>query len=122
MTDVHGEPQQGGALPAQIWHDYMSAVTEGHGCAPLHESTAGLTFQPFYGKYATTGKQEAQASEETPKHHHSHGHPKKSERAVIEVQESPAPKAPAATPSPGKHEPPAQPPPAAEPQTGGAAP
>ena len=25
MTDVHGEPQQGGYLPAEIWHDYMSA-------------------------------------------------------------------------------------------------
>ena len=23
MTDVHGEPQQGGYLPAEIWHAYM---------------------------------------------------------------------------------------------------
>ena len=29
MTDVHGEPQQGGYLPAEIWHAYMSAVTAG---------------------------------------------------------------------------------------------
>ena len=33
MTDVHGEPQQGGYLPAEIWHDYMAAVTEGQTCA-----------------------------------------------------------------------------------------
>ena len=38
MTDVHGEPQQGGYLPADIWHDYMAPVTEGEPCAPLHES------------------------------------------------------------------------------------
>jgi penicillin-binding protein 1A len=56
MTSVHGEPQQGGALPAQIWHAYMSAVTEGKPCAPLHESSEGITYVPFYGKYATTGQ------------------------------------------------------------------
>ena len=55
MTDVHGEPQQGGYLPAEIWHAYMAAVTEGHPCAPLNESNAGLSFQPFYGKFAATG-------------------------------------------------------------------
>ena len=26
MTDVHGEPQFGGLLPAEIWHDFMSSV------------------------------------------------------------------------------------------------
>ncbi len=56
MTDVHGEPQQGGALPAVIWHDYMSAVTEGKPCAPLHTSSEGISYQPFYGKFATTGE------------------------------------------------------------------
>jgi len=64
MTDVHGELQQGGALPAVIWHDYMSAVTEGHPCAPLHESNAGISFQPFYGKYAATGLAAAAAEKE----------------------------------------------------------
>jgi penicillin-binding protein 1A len=115
MTDVHGEPQQGGALPAQIWHDYMSAVTEGHPCAPLNESNAGLTFQPFYGKYASTGSRESEAAEAVakPKHHAAHSH--KSEKAVIEVQETPSSPAPAA-PTPKQ-----QPPPA-EPRTGGAAP
>ncbi len=33
MTDVHGEPQQGGYIPAFIWHDYMSGVV--HQCTPL---------------------------------------------------------------------------------------
>ena len=35
MTDVHGEPQQGGYLPAEIWHDYMAAVTEGQPCVRI---------------------------------------------------------------------------------------
>ncbi len=64
MTDVHGEPQQGGYLPAEIWHAYMAAVTEGKACAPLHESNAGLTFEPFYGKYASTGLAAAAAETE----------------------------------------------------------
>jgi penicillin-binding protein 1A len=56
MTSVHGEIQQGGKLPSDIWHAYMSAVTEGQPCAPLNESSAGISYQPFYGKYATTGQ------------------------------------------------------------------
>jgi penicillin-binding protein 1A len=63
MTDVHGEPQQGGALPAEIWHAYMSAVTEGTPCAPLHESSEGISYQPFYGKYAATGQAQAPENE-----------------------------------------------------------
>jgi penicillin-binding protein 1A len=55
MTDVHGEPQQGGFLPAEIWHTYMQPVTEGHPCATLKESSEGITYAPFYGKYAATG-------------------------------------------------------------------
>ena len=35
MTDVHGEPQQGGYLPAEIWHAYMAAVTENQACVPV---------------------------------------------------------------------------------------
>ena len=35
MTDVHGEPQQGGYLPAEIWHAYMAAVTEGQPCVAV---------------------------------------------------------------------------------------
>jgi penicillin-binding protein 1A len=130
MTSVHGEPQQGGALPAVIWHDYMSAVTEGKPCAPLHESSQGISYQPFYGKYATTGRSggEAEQSSEAPeavkpRHtgtHHGGGH------AGREVQEAPAPRTPAPT-APAPTEPEATPP-AAPPahghghDTGGAAP
>jgi penicillin-binding protein 1A len=114
MTDVHGEPQQGGALPAVIWKTYMDAVTEGKPCAPLHESSAGIEYRPFYGKYATTGATQPFQSTESapllerpavrpsrpaPNHGNRHG-----ERAIIEVQEAPAPKseAPAPkTPAPG---------------------
>jgi len=66
MTDVHGVPQQGGYLPADIWHAYMGPVTEGHPCAPLHESSEGITYAPFYGKFASTGEQQAgkEAAEE----------------------------------------------------------
>jgi penicillin-binding protein 1A len=75
MTSVHGELQQGGALPSVIWHDYMSAVTEGHPCAPLHESNTGITFQPFYGKFAATGlaaaASEGESSEKRKPHRRS---------------------------------------------------
>jgi penicillin-binding protein 1A len=55
MTDVHGEPQQGGYLPAEIWHAYMAAVTEGQSCTPFAKSREELSYQPFYGKYSSTG-------------------------------------------------------------------
>jgi penicillin-binding protein 1A len=137
MTDVQGELQQGGALPAVIWHDYMSAVTEGHPCAALNESNAGISFRPFYGKYAATG--EALLSQQSlpgkPATHAKAKHPdhgtgnRQSERPVLEVQEAPAPKsetpatkAPAPT-APGRE--PAAPSPAGPSGgvgTGGAAP
>src|SRR5271155_854083 len=55
MTDVHGEPQQGGYLPAEIWHTYMAAVTEGQPCVPFPPSKEAIAYKPFYGKYASTG-------------------------------------------------------------------
>ena len=55
MTDVHGEPQQGGYLPAEIWHDYMAAVTEGQPCVEFPAVQEALSYQPFFGKYASTG-------------------------------------------------------------------
>jgi penicillin-binding protein 1A len=69
MTDVHGQPQQGGYLPADIWHAYMAPVTEGHPCAPLHESSEGISYAPFYGKFAATGRAQAasEAEAKTPK-------------------------------------------------------
>jgi penicillin-binding protein 1A len=56
MTDVHGEPQQGGYLPAEIWHAYMAAVTEGEACAEFPSPTEPLSYQPFFGKFASTGQ------------------------------------------------------------------
>jgi len=64
MTDVHGQPQQGGYLPAEIWHAYMSSVIEGRSCVPFRTPTESITYQPFFGKYATTGQTEASGSSE----------------------------------------------------------
>jgi penicillin-binding protein 1A len=81
MTDVHGEPQQGGYLPAEIWHAYMAAVTEGQSCVPFPPSKEAISYEPFYGKYASTGlalaAQEAASSSEhaAKKSHHKHAEP-----------------------------------------------
>jgi penicillin-binding protein 1A len=56
MTDVHGEPQQGGYLPAEIWHAYMAAVTEGQKCVEFPPATEPLVYQPFFGKFASSGE------------------------------------------------------------------
>jgi penicillin-binding protein 1A len=110
MTSVHGEPQQGGALPAQIWHNYMSAVTEGKPCAPLHTSSEGISYQPFYGKYATTGQQSAEP--EQPESHKKAKHSPPGGKgnagpgggtlpqAKIEVEEAPPPHEAPAPPAP----------------------
>ncbi len=55
MTDVHGEPQQGGYLPAEIWHAYMDPVVGTH-CVPFPQPTEPLVYQPFFGHFATTGE------------------------------------------------------------------
>jgi penicillin-binding protein 1A len=62
MTDVHGEPQQGGYLPAEIWHAYMAAVTEGQQCSEFPPPTEPLVYQPFFGKYESAGRS-SQANE-----------------------------------------------------------
>jgi penicillin-binding protein 1A len=64
MTDVHGEPQQGGYLPAEIWHAYMSQVVEGKTCEQFPPAKESLTYEPFYGKYATTGQSRSSSVEE----------------------------------------------------------
>jgi penicillin-binding protein 1A len=64
MTDVHGEPQQGGALPAVIWHDYMSGVVGTH-CVEFPQPTEPISYQPFFGKFASTGQASAPESEAT---------------------------------------------------------
>ncbi len=92
MTDVHGEPQQGGYLPAEIWHHYMAAVTEGQPCTEFPQPTEPISYQPFFGKFATTGQsfQQSSSSESEPtKHsakHHPHAHP-----SPESEEESPAP-------------------------------
>ncbi len=63
MTDVHGEPQQGGALPAQIWHDYMAAVTEGQSCASFPPPKEPIQYSPFFGKFASEGQSYSNESE-----------------------------------------------------------
>jgi membrane peptidoglycan carboxypeptidase len=94
MTDVHGVPQQGGYLPADIWHAYMGPVTEGHPCAPLHESSEGITYAPFYGKFATTGEQqaskEAAAEERKSKKHGAHKTPQAPAPGAPQGPKSPA--------------------------------
>lgn len=63
MTEVHGQPQQGGYLPAEIWHAYMAAVTEGQSCAQFPSPTEPLSYQPFFGKFATTGSSSSESAE-----------------------------------------------------------
>ncbi len=64
MTDVHGEAQQGGYLAAEIWHTYMATVTEGQPCTQFPEPTEPISYQPFYGKYATTGEESVKTTVE----------------------------------------------------------
>jgi penicillin-binding protein 1A len=91
MTSVHGEAQQGGALPAQIWHTYMAGVTEGQPCAPLNESSEGISYQPFYGKYATTGRaSEGGGESESEEPTTPTKKPKPTPRAPAKVHEAPA--------------------------------
>jgi penicillin-binding protein 1A len=72
MTDVHGQPQQGGYLPAEIWHAYMAAVTEGEPCAEFPAASEQISYQPFFGKFASTGQsssgEEGNESESEKKH------------------------------------------------------
>jgi penicillin-binding protein 1A len=65
MTSVHGEPQQGGYLPAEIWHAYMSSVVEGHTCKEFQPAKEPISYQPFYGKFATTGQSRSSGESET---------------------------------------------------------
>ncbi len=80
MTDVHGEPQQGGYLPAEIWHAYMSAVTEGKPCVPFPPAKESISYRPFYGKFASTGFTETpgqafgEEKEKKPSHQHKESH------------------------------------------------
>ena len=62
MNDVHGQAQFGGDLPAQIWHDYMTAVVTPP-CAPLPDPAATpMTYVPFSGHYQQIGLASAPAN------------------------------------------------------------
>ena len=55
MTDVHGQAQYGGDLPAQIWHNFMSGVVTPP-CAQFLSPTAdAMTYLPFSGHYQQVG-------------------------------------------------------------------
>lgn len=71
MTDVHGEPQQGGALAAEIWHAYMEPVVNGR-CVPFPEPSEPIVYKPFYGTFALQG-QAAQSAAATHAQKHSAG-------------------------------------------------
>jgi len=111
MTDVHGEPQQGGYLPAEIWHAYMSAVV-GSNCVPFPPAGEAISYQPFFGKYASTGRavEPTTAGEtgapgkksEKPKPAHGNGHP---EAGHPETQPEAGHGEPGAGPPPGRAEP-----------------
>jgi penicillin-binding protein 1A len=96
MTDVHGESQQGGYLPAEIWHAYMAPVTEGKPCASFPTPKESLSYEPFYGKFATTGRTESSSESE-----YEESTPSESHRSSPEHHETHKP----ATPSPPKSEP-----------------
>ena len=50
MTDVHGISVQGGSIPAQIWHDYMSVADPNCGnFAPVKNQPS---FSPFTGAHS----------------------------------------------------------------------
>ncbi len=114
MTDVHGEPQQGGYLPAEIWHDYMAAVTEGQPCIEFPQPKESISYQPFFGHFATTDH----ALEST----QPSGEPLASEQTVTPSRHRPTPRAggretPVEPTTPATHEPsePASQPPAEKP-------
>jgi penicillin-binding protein 1A len=101
MTDVHGEPQQGGYLPAEIWHAYMSAVVEGKTCEQFKAAKEAISYEPFYGKFATTGESRSfsESSEEKPEATHRTGAHKPERGGAdapvpIETHETPAESSP----------------------------
>ena len=52
MDSVHGITVFGGTFPAQIWHDYMSQAI-GSDCGDFPPPSEPMSFQPFFGKYAS---------------------------------------------------------------------
>lgn len=119
MTDVHGEPQQGGYLPAEIWHAYMSAVTEGEACTEFPSPKESISYQPFFGKYASTASSTSSESGENEKAPYTpgstHSPAREAEKAPSGTNEHGQ-----ETPAPPAHEPAAAPVKEAPPGVGGA--
>ncbi|MGA9284571.1 MAG: transglycosylase domain-containing protein [Solirubrobacteraceae bacterium] len=107
MTDVHGEPQQGGYLPAEIWHAYMAAVTEGESCTEFPSPTEPISYQPFFGKYASTGRSTGKESFESEESTGSQKKPSEKHVPTVEKQATggPAAESPHQTPAPRVREP-----------------
>jgi penicillin-binding protein 1A len=53
-TEYHGGSVAGGTFPAEIWHDYMSAV-KGKFCGDFKPPKEPFQAVPFFGKYARSG-------------------------------------------------------------------
>jgi len=113
MTSVHGEPQQGGYLPAEIWHAYMSAVTEGQSCVQFPEPKESISYEPFFGKFASTGRSssEGESSGGEPYKKAPNTHPTRRGAPRVGAHEAPEAHAPEAhAPTGGPSEPRALPP------------
>ncbi len=110
MTDVHGEPQQGGYLPAEIWHAYMAAVTEGEPCAEFPPPKEPISYQPFFGKYASTGSSPSDEASENENGSGANATPGSSPHTPGAGANPPGPvERPRETPLPTPHEPSAPP-------------
>jgi penicillin-binding protein 1A len=55
MTDVHGQPQFGGLLPAQIWHNFMVQVATPPCAQFINPASVPMTYAPFSGYYQRAG-------------------------------------------------------------------
>jgi membrane peptidoglycan carboxypeptidase len=56
MTDVHGQPQFGGLLPADIWHTFMSAVVKPPCAQFAPPASDPMSYLPFSGTYQRAGQ------------------------------------------------------------------
>jgi penicillin-binding protein 1A len=65
MTDVQGVTVEGPNLPAELWHDYMSAATAG-ACTPFPAVTEPISYKPFFGKYASGNGQGGESTSTSP--------------------------------------------------------
>ena len=78
MTDVHGEPQQGGYLPAEIWHAYMAASPK---ASPARRSTNPAPASPTRPSTANTPRPAwLRRKTEADRRNENGGKPKEEER------------------------------------------